>query len=84
MTSILEKERRRSFDALVLQGLWLIIRLLVYMRKAQGGPGSGFDIGYTTWRANALGHFDAHWPPHSDEQRRYRESHAFPQVGNEP
>jgi hypothetical protein len=52
------EERRINFEALVLQGIWIVIWMMCQLRRRGGGPGSGYDGEAPTWRGNAVSYLD--------------------------
>lgn len=60
-----EKERRTAFEALVLQGIWLLVRLL-----------KGEHLG-TGWLADAISHLDV-VGNQAGGAKEHRREKAFP------
>jgi len=60
-------DRRMAFEALVLSGLWLLIRAV----------GKGDMRRANEWRANALSHMDQ-YGNQSPEAKEYRREHNYP------
>lgn len=66
--------RRRTFEALVLQGIWMIMRLVVL----GGRYGHTVDM----WRGNAIGYLDAidQDPGDVEARKQYRRDTTFPEL----
>lgn len=66
----MDKERRLAFEALVLGGLWMILRA-VLGRTDTHHP--------TNWRSNALSYMDANGVQ-GDDAKAYRRENGFPSL----
>lgn len=77
-----EKERRRGFESIVLSALWLIITMIFYWRKSQGGAGSGMTFGAEHVRGNMLLYMDQVGLQH-EGAKKYRRSDTFPELRRE-
>lgn len=68
MISATPDQRRLSFEALVLQALWILILRLA--------PGGSRPVG---WRADAIAYLDEHGNQ-SDGAREHRRHETFPEI----
>lgn len=71
--------RQTDFEAIVLKALWLIIRLMIFSRRAAGGPGSGSDFNALSLRGDILMYMDQHGRP-GDEPQKHRREVAYPEL----
>ena len=68
-----ERRRRQHFEFLVLQGIWLIIKILTVNTKEYL-----FNQHRAVWRGEAINYFDTHGNQ-AEGSKQYRRKESFPE-----